>query len=310
MATKSWRRLGVTGAAIAALTISVLAPTAAHADPVPDDPNIVLHYDFSTAGAVKDVSGHNNDGTILGTGAAVANGELTLPGGASGSTAGYVRFPAGIFDGKNTLTISTWLRNDTGAGNYAAMFFGSTANPPAQYWLLNPRNPAGRFKTVITNSSVPSAPWGTEYGISPTTASQGVAGPTTGTAWSMYTTVITPTSIAGYYNGALVGTVATSRTVSQFGTGLVGYIGRSSYSDIFYKGGVDDVIVSTSAYSAGQIAELYHLSDRTTAAQTDAALAADANAVSLPAEAAADIALPATGTPNLSRITWASSQPS
>ncbi|TDN91729.1 family 43 glycosylhydrolase [Microbacterium sp. BK668] len=310
MATKSWRRLGVTGAAIAALTVGVLAPTAAHADPVPDDPNIVLHYDFSTAGAVKDVSGHNNDGTIVGTGVTVANGELTLPGGASNSGAGYVRFPAGIFDGKNTLTISTWLRNDTGAGNYAAMFFGSTANPPAQYWLLNPRNPSGRFKTVITNGSAPTAPWGTEYGISPTTASQGIAGPTTGTAWSMYTTVVTPTSISGYYNGALVGTVATTRTISQFGTGLVGYIGRSSYPDIFYKGGVDDVIVSTSAYSAGQIAELYHLSDRTTAAQTDAALAADADAVSLPSEATADLTLPTTGTPNLSRITWASSHPS
>jgi GH43 family beta-xylosidase len=310
MAMKSWRRWGVTGAAVAALTIGVLAPTAALADPVPDDPDLVLHYDFSTAGAVKDVSGHGNDGTIVGTGAAVAGGELTLPGGAANSGAGYVRLPAGIFDGRNTLTISTWLRNDTGAGNYAAMFFGAAANPPAQYWLLNPRNPAGRFKTVVTNDNVPASPWNTEYGISPTIASQGVAGPTSGTAWTMYTTVITPTSITGYYNGALVGTVPTTRTVSQFGTGLVGYIGRSSYADIFYKGGVDDVIVSTAAYSAGQVAELYHLSDRTTSAQTDAALAADANAVSLPSEATADLALPATGTPNLSRITWASSQPS
>jgi GH43 family beta-xylosidase len=125
----------------------------------------------------------------------------------------------------------------------------------------------------------------------------------------MFTTVITPTSISGYYNGAFVGTVATTRTVSQFGTGLVGYIGRSTYADPYFKGGVDDVLVSTSAYSAGQVAELYHLSDRTTTDQTSAALTADADAVSLPGEAIADIALPATGAPNLSRITWASSQP-
>jgi GH43 family beta-xylosidase len=311
MATKSWRRVGVAGAAVAALALGLLAPPAAHADPVPEDPNLVLHYDFSTAGAVKDVSGHNNDGTIVGAGASVANGELTLPGGTAGSGAGYVRFPANLFDGKDTLTISTWLRNDTGAGNYAAMFFGSgTGSFPAQYWLLNPRNPQSRFKSVITNGNVPTAPWGTEYGISPTNAAQGIAGPTTGTAWGMYTTVITPTSISGYFNGALVGTVATTRTVTQFGTGLVGYIGRSTYADNFYKGGVDDVIVSTSAYSAGQIAELYHLSDRTTAEQTNTALAADANGVSVPGEATADITLPSTGTPNLSRITWASSQSS
>ncbi len=306
MATKSWRRVGVAGAAIAALAIGVLAPPAAHADPVPEDPNLVLHYDFGTAGAVTDVSGKGNNGTLLGTGATVADGVLTLPGGASNSGAGYVRFPANLFDGKNTLTISTWLRNDTGAGNYAAMFFGSASNPPAQYWLLNPRNPQSRFKTVVTNGSVPSAPWGTEYGISPTNAAQGVAGPTTGTAWGMYTTVITPTSISGYYNGALVGTVPTTRTVTQFGTGLVGYIGRSSYADIFFKGSVDDVIVSTSAYSAGQIAELYHLSERTTPAQTQAALAADADAVALPSETIANLSLPAAGA-NQSRITWASS---
>ena len=311
MAMKAWRRVGVAGAAIAALAIGVLAPPAAHADPIPEDPNVVLHYDFSTAGAVTDVSGHGYHGTILGTGATVANGELTLPGGSANSGAGYVRFPANLFDGKNTLTISTWLRNDTGAGNYAAMFFGSaTGTYPAQYWLLNPRNPASRFKSVITNGDNASSPWSTEYGISPTTASQGIAGPTTGTAWAMYTTVLTPTSISGYYNGALVGTVPTTRTVSQFGTGLAGYIGRSTYADPYYKGGVDDVLVSTSAYDPTQVAELYHLSDRTTTDQTNAALAADADDISVPAEAIADIALPATGTPNLSRITWASSQPS
>ncbi|WP_164861502.1 immunoglobulin-like domain-containing protein [Microbacterium sp. CPCC 204701] len=309
MATKSWRRVGVAGAAIAALVIGVLAPPAAHADPVPEDPNLILHYDFSTPGTVTDVSGKGNDGTILGTGATVADGVLTLPGGAANSGAGYVRFPANLFDGKDTLTISTWLRNETAAGNYAAMFFGSgTGTYPAQYWLLNPRNPQNRFKSVITNGNVPTAPWGTEYGISPTNTAQGVAGPTTGTAWSMYTTVITPTSISGYYNGALVGTVATTRTVTEFGTDLIGYIGRSSYADIFFKGAVDDVVVSGSAYDAARIAELYHLSERTTPAQTQAALAADADAMSLPGETIANIALPSSGA-NQSRITWASSAP-
>ncbi|MGA7148280.1 MAG: immunoglobulin-like domain-containing protein [Microbacterium sp.] len=308
MAKKSWRRIGVAGAAIAALAVGVMAPPAAHADPIPDDPNVVLHYDFSTAGAVTDVSGNGNHGTILGAGATVVDGVLSLPGGASASGAGHVQFPANLFDGKDTLTISTWLRNETGAGNYAAMFFGSAASPPSQYFMLNPRNPQNRMKTVVTGAPNASAPWGTEYGITPTTASQGVAGPTTGTAWTMYTTVITPTSISGYYNGSLVGTVATNRTVSQFGTGLVGYIGRSSYPDIFYKGSVDDVIVSTTAYNAAKVAELYHQSDRTTPDQTAAALAADAAAVALPTETIADIALPATGK-NQSRITWASSNP-
>lgn len=309
MTTMPRWRTGAVGVVVAALAVGALAP-AAHADPLPADPNVVLHYDFGTAGGVADVSGNGNDGTLVGRGATVADGVLTLPGGAAGSGAGHVRLPAGLFDKKDTLTISTWLRNETAPGNYAAMFFGSgTGSVPAQYWLLNPRNPAGRFKSVVTNGTVPSAPWGTEYGISPTNGAQGVAGPTTGTDWAMYTTVITPTSITGYYNGAEVGSVPTSRAVSQFGTDLVGYIGRSSYNDPFFRGSVDDVIVSTSAYDAATVADLYHRSDRTTAEQTRAALNADADAVSLPAETIVDLALPASG-PNRSRVTWTSSDPS
>ena len=310
MARKSWRRAGIAGVAIAALAAGVFTAPAASADPTPVDPALLLHYDFSTPGAVTDVSGKGNNGTILGTGATTTDGVLTLPGGAANSTAGYVRFPAGLFDGKDTLTISTWMRNDMAAGNYAAMFFGSgTGSVPAQYWLLNPRNPQGRYKTVVTNGNVPTAPWGTEYGISPTNAAQGINGPTTGTGWAMYTTVITPSSISGYYNGALVGTVPTTRTVTQFGTGLVGYIGRSTYADPFFKGAVDDVIVSASAYSPAQIAGLYHDSDRTTPAQTLTALNADADAVALPTETIANLQLPASGA-NQSSITWASSAPS
>ncbi|WP_198169746.1 family 43 glycosylhydrolase [Agromyces laixinhei] len=310
MTKTSWRRGGLAGAAIAALAAGLLAPTTAYADPVPEDPNLVLHYDFSQSGAVTDASGNGNDAAIVGTGASVVDGELTLPGGASNSGAGYVRLPAGIFDGEDTLTISTWLRNETAAGNYAAMFFGSgTGTTPAQYWLLNPRNPAGRFKSVITNGNAPSAPWSTEYGISPTNSAQGVAGPVTGTEWGMYTTVITPTSISGYHNDTLVGEVATARTVSQFGTGLVGYIGRSTYPDIFYKGSVDDVIVSASAYTPAQVSELYHGSDRVSPEQTLEALNTDADAITLPGEAIADLELPLAGA-NHSSIAWESSQPS
>ena len=302
--------MGLTGAVVAALATSILTVPAVQAAPISGDPNLLLHYDFSTAGAVTDVSGNGNDGTLVGTGATFTDGALNLPGGAANSSAGYVRFPASLFDGKDTLTISTWLRNETAAGNYAAMFFGSGAtSTPRQYWLLNPRNPQGRFKTVVTNGNDAASPWTTEYGVSPSNAAQGVAGPTTGTSWGMYTTVITPTSISGYYNGSLVGEVPTARTVSQFGTGLVGYIGRSSYADPLYKGGVDDVIVSTSRYTPAQVAELYYGNDRVAAAQTLAALNADADAVSLPTETIADLQLPATGA-NFSTISWASSDAS
>ena len=71
-----------------------------------------------------------------------------------------------MFDGKNTVTISAWLKNQTGSGNYAAMFFGNDKNSngfPTQYWLLNPANLSGQMKSVITNSVNESAPYNTEY---------------------------------------------------------------------------------------------------------------------------------------------------
>jgi GH43 family beta-xylosidase len=300
-------RLRTALAGVVTSTLLLTSVAAASAQTAVDPDDLLLHYDFEAPGAVTDVSGNGHDGIIRGAGATVANGVLTLPGGASGSTAGYVEIPRGTFDGQDTLTVSTWLRNETGSGNYAAFFFGAAANPPAQYYLLNPRNPAGRFKSVVTNGSSASAPWGTESGISPTTASRGVNGPLTNAEWAMYTTVIQPGSITGYYNGELVGTVPITRTVSQFGTDLVSYIGRSSYPDIFYRGAVDDLVVATRALGAAEVAAEYYASPRSEEA-VQAALAADAAALSLPGETISDVELTTAGARG-SAIAWSSSAP-
>ena len=117
----------------------------------------------------EDVQDHSGNETaqnaeLKGTGAAFKDGALYLPGGAANSSAGYVELPQGMFDGQNTLTISVWLKNETGAGDYAAMFFGTGKNSsgyPSQYWLLNPSK-GGKMKSVITNSVSAGNPWTTE----------------------------------------------------------------------------------------------------------------------------------------------------
>ena len=48
-----------------------------------------------------------------------------------------------------------------------------------------------------------------------------------------------------------------TRSVSSFGSNLVSYIGRSSYNDIFYKGGVMDVRVYNRTLSNDEINDLY-----------------------------------------------------
>lgn len=282
-----------TALAIVLGTVAVVPAQAA------EDPDLLVAYDFSSseAGVVTDVSGNGHNASIRGTGATVAGGELRLPGGAAGSGAGYLQLPTGLFDGRNTLTISAWLKNETGPGNYVAMFFGSPSSPPAQYWLLNPQNPAGNFKSVITNGVNASQPWTTEAGIA--------SGPATSSAYSLYTTVITPTSLTGYLNGKKIQSVATNRSVSQFGTGLVSYIGRSSYNDIFFKGAVGDVRVWTDVRTDTEIRDEFY--DHADPAAIDAVLKADADSIDLGDPLiSADLSLPNTA-PGGSDITWASS---
>lgn len=264
--------------------------------------DLYMHYKFnddSSASTIEDSSENGNNGTIEGIGASIKNGVLTLPGGNSGSDAAYVELPTGMFDGQDILTVTTWLKNETGASNYAAMFFGTTESLPAQYWLFNPCNPSGYFKSVITNEYNSSAPYNTEYGISPTTSSQGINGPKTDDSWAFYTTVIEPTSITAYYNGELVGTVGISRKVSDFGSNLAAYIGKSSYPDIFFQGKLKDVKVYTAALTETAI----------NVDMINTILSEDKELLELlDSQVISDISLPATGE-NGSAITWESSNP-
>lgn len=302
LAIRSWR--AVIAGALASIVVAAGVTLPATPTNAADD--LLVQYDFSriTGSSVPDSSGSGRDAVLRGTGATVVGDELRLPGGASGSTAAYVEMPRGLVDGRNTLTIQMWLRNDTGAGNYAAAFFGTTENLPTQYWLFNPRDPSGRFKSVITASRNPSAPWTTEAGISGATTP---AGPTTTPEWGLYTTVLEPGKLTGYYNGRLISQVTTNRSVSDLGTGLVGYIGRSSYPDQFFRGGVRDFEIRTAALTPQQVSDAYW--SGVDASTRSAALASDAAAIDLaPTRVSSDLRLPTTGAQG-SRITWASSDP-
>ena len=73
----------------------------------------------------------------------------------------------------------------------------------------------------------------------------------------MYTTVITEDSITGYYNNQKIGTVKTSNKVENFGENLLAYIGKSSYPDKFYKGGVKELAIYKNELNEAQVKELY-----------------------------------------------------
>lgn len=297
------RRVGSLVAAAAVVVSGLVPAVAASAAPLPTP---LASYDFAaTIGAtVPDASGHGLNATIVGTGSSVDGDALSLPGGAAGSSAAYVELPRGLFDGKSTVTVSAWLQDRTGAGNQAAMFFGTTENLPAQYWLLNPANPAGQVKSVLTDGPRSGQPWTLERGIAPTDGARGIPGPAATSGWALYTTVITPTSITAYLGETKIGTVATTRTVADFGSGLVAYIGRSSYPDRVWKGGVRDVAIFDSALSDDDVKALVAQGTPTNQQDVDAA----AKALSIPDadDVRGNVTLPTTGS-NGTTVTWASS---
>lgn len=226
----------------------------------------LLYYDMTLSDdgkTIVDKSGQRNDGTLSSTANVnVKDNVLFMENG------GYVTLPEGMFDNRDTITLSIWLRNYTGSANYSALFFGTTESMPVSYWILNPCNPSGKMKSVITESKNPSAPYNTECGITPSDSTKGIDGPATGMGWNYYVTVITKDSITGYFNGELVGTVETGMSVSEFGEDLVAYIGKSSYDDPTYTGFVKELKIYDEEWTETQVKEEYETVMETTASKS------------------------------------------
>ncbi|KJL48690.1 Glycosyl hydrolases family 43 [Microbacterium hydrocarbonoxydans] len=284
----------------AAATIVAIGAVSSHtASAAAEGPAPLIHYSFDSAagGTVGDLSGNGYDGVIKQSGASVAGGQLTLPGGAR-ATAGYLEIPTAGLVGKQQLTVSTWLTGRSGPANTAAAFIGapvaSGASYSSAYWLLNPTNPSGYVKSVLTNTVSATAPWGTEVGAGSTNAA--TSGIKTPAGLSLYTTVID--GVAGtlttYVNGTQISAVPIARNISSFGSNLVSYLGRSTYNDPGWAGDVDDFAVYATALSASDVTSLY------TGQALDRAVAG----VTVPGSATSSFTLP-TSSSGVS-VSWAS----
>ncbi|UJF31414.1 family 43 glycosylhydrolase [Paenibacillus hexagrammi] len=273
------------GSALAAASLATTAESA----------NLLAHYPLLED--LKDTSGNGKDGEAVGN--VTFSDGLTLPGGTNSST-NYVKLPDGLFDNQNSVTISSWIKSNTPSGNYSALFFGTKANAskvPENYWLFNPTNPSGKFKSVFTNSVSSSAPWGMEVGVTATdtTVNRGV--------WAHYTTVISPTSITGYMNGTKIGTVSKTRTTSDFGTGLNAYIGRSNYlNDYTFAGSFQDLRIYGEAMDDNGVAAIYKDAHKMMSLQ----LAEKSLSLGDTSSVTSNLTLPSTGS-NGTSITWSSS---
>lgn len=199
---------------------------------------------------LTDESGNGYDGTFR-HGTYTVDDGLTFQGGA------YAVLPSEIFAGEDTLSISLWVQNFSGNINTSTMFVGTKEAMPVSYWLFNVANPAGMLKSVITDTKNAAAPYNTEVGLSPTIGTMGVAGPYTDMGWNHYVTILTPELLTVYMNGEQVGSVRHERTVSDFGSEIVAYLGKSSYNDPTFTGNMKEVRIYDMELSEAEIKKVY-----------------------------------------------------
>lgn len=212
---------------------------------VSDQP--ILEYNFDedfAAGTASDSIGEND--AELSDGASYVQDEeygqvLYLDGDTSvGGSNSFLAFPEGFFDGKDELTISMDVKEVTRSGNYFTFTIGQDNN---KYLFL--KTMPTQLKLAITEGS---------YG-SEKTASKSFVYPNNSRTWINVKMVVTPDSISLYQDGKLVAEKKnTGISMSDLGTELKAYLGKSFYSgDAYFRGYFDNVKVYDWAMTSAEI---------------------------------------------------------
>lgn len=279
----------------ATLASGSLLPLAASAE---EGEKPLVHYSFDAAPNGRTIANEGSDGhsdaTLEGD-ASVKDGRLVLTGTQD------VVIPTGALKDKQDLTVSIWLKNNSGSMNTSAAYIGN-ADTAKGYFLLNPSNPAGRVKAVMTTATANQpnqSPWGTEVGPGSTGAPS--SGSKSTGDMALYTTVISGSTgtMSSYLNGAPLG--SSTYSIPQGGLGnygdLVAYLGKSSYPDPKSRIEVDDYAIYDQAMDAAGVKGLY----------TSQALEKIMPTVAVPARASENFTLPT----DLSgvHLDWASDSP-
>ncbi len=203
-------------------------------------PEPILYYDFedeeSTKAATDKVG--NNHATLSGRvkyeyNEAIGSTVLNLRG-----QKGYLEFPQGFFDYRDTMTISMDIYSKMGTENFFTLAIGKDST---QYLFLRTRSNEIRY--AITKDS---------YGAEDDVATQ------TGykAQWVNITLVLDEDKMTLYIDGECVDEQDNLRTIiSDFGSDVIGYIGKSFYDgDSYLSALIDNVRIYDVALTGSQIA--------------------------------------------------------
>lgn len=289
-----------------AVVITSLFPygvVTAKADTVED--GLILYYDFdlqnSFSTQINDASGHQNAGEIKRVtgkpeGAYSIDSvniygktvkALNLPGGDDGT---YLQLPDGILNGKDTATISMWVKLSTDQAYQRIWDFGNDTT--SYIYLLSHGANEGHqgYAAAITKSG-----WSDEKGVE-----KGADNNIALNRWVLTTVVMDGTTMSLYENGELIGTSDTQLKLSDLGDTVANYVGYGQFKDAPTKGQFAEVKIYEKALTATEIAAMYDVTDEGIVAADKAELTlGDTTAVT------EDVELPAKGV-NGSTISWES----
>lgn len=216
---------------------------AAYANSDPEEPQVpeeeqdapIAEYTFDDD-SLKDSRG-DNDLTAHGTASVTEDAErgkvLTL----DGESGNYASFPKGFFDGRDTMTVSMDVKSELSSGNFFSFAFGQNDQ---KYYFLRARG--GELRSAITQAS-----WNSE---------SAVAGSIPSGVWNNVKVVFAGDVMKVYVNGMLLGEETISTSVSDLGTDVLGYLGRSFYSgDRYFKGSFDNIKIYNRVLSDAELTE-------------------------------------------------------
>ncbi len=156
-----------------------------------------------------------------------------------GSAHAYAEIPLGFFDKRDTMTISMDVKSDASSGNFFTFAFGKNDQ---KYDFLRVRGT--QVRNALTTTS-----YNSEQEVKGIGASTG--------QWQNVTIVIDGTLMELYIDGKLVSTNEnTGITITDLGTDLLAYLGKSFYSgDGYFTGKFDNFKVYNSVRSETEIKE-------------------------------------------------------
>ncbi|MFD0704419.1 immunoglobulin-like domain-containing protein [Alloscardovia venturai] len=220
----------------------------------------VIHYSFDSVKSgqtrvINEGSAKGSDAQISGS-LAASHGFVSL----TGSQA--IEVPTSSISHSADITLSMWVKNNYGAGNVAAAYIGNRDTSHG-YLLVNPQNPHGYVKAVMTTatSQMPQdGPWGSEVG--PGSTGQPESGMKSSDDLTLYTVVVRGSThqMSVYADGKLIG--QPSYIIPDGGItaykDLVAYIGKSAYADPNMSIDVYDYAIYNQALDAAQVSKLYN----------------------------------------------------